>query len=267
MFIDIDNKKFFASNGGRKFDSNKKCIIFIHGAGMDHTVWFQQSRFFANKGFSVISIDLQGHGKSEGEASDDVKYIANSISKVIDHLKIKEVAIVGHSLGALISIELAKIDTKIISELVLLGVCLPMNVSDELLTNAQSNNQDALNFITMWGHSNFSHLGQNIVPGIWLTGSSKKLLETSSKGVLFSDLMAVKNYKEDEKTLNKILCPTLIICGSEDMMTPLKNVVILEKNINKLSKIVLPNCGHMMMLEEPDIVRSEIASFLSSPSK
>ena len=42
----------------RKFDSNKKCIIFIHGAGMDHTVWFQQSRFFANKGFSVISIDF-----------------------------------------------------------------------------------------------------------------------------------------------------------------------------------------------------------------
>ena len=139
-----------------------------------------------------------------------------------------------------------------------------MNVSEELLTNAQRNNQDAFNFITMWGHSNSTHLGQNIVPGIWLTGSSIKLLETSSNGVLFSDLMAVKNYKEDEKGLQKILCSTLIICGSEDMMTPLKNVVILEKNINKLSKIVIPNCGHMMMLEEPDIVRSEIASFLNS---
>ena len=230
---------------------------------------------------SQFSMSLSKHGEifindafgtAHREHASNVGIVSHFMNKGIGFLIEKELEFLSEtltdpSLPLLLIIGGAKIDTKIISELVLLGVCLPMNVSDELLTNAQSNNQDALNFITMWGHSNFSHLGQNIVPGIWLTGSSKKLLETSSKGVLFSDLMAVKNYKEDEKTLNKILCPTLIICGSEDMMTPLKNVVILEKNINKLSKIVLPNCGHMMMLEEPDIVRSEIASFLSSPSK
>ena len=180
MLFDIDNKKIFASTGGKAFDSKKKCIIFIHGAGMDHTVWSQQSRFFANKGYSVISIDLEGHGRTEGEALKDVKDIAKSISKVIHHLEIKEAAVVGHSLGALISIEIAKSNNKIITELVLLGVCMPMKVSDDLLTNAEKNNQDSFNFITMWGHSNSTHLGQNIVPGIWLIGLSMKLLEASS---------------------------------------------------------------------------------------
>ena len=264
MHISINNESIFAANGGKDFDSGKKCIVFIHGAGMDHTVWSQQSRYFANKGYSVIALDLKGHGQSLGEASDDVKYIANTISKFINQLNIKEVAVIGHSLGALISIELAKIDNKIISELVLLGVCMPMKVSDELLSNAKKNSQDAFNFITMWGHSNSSHLGQNIVPGVWLTGSSMKLLESSSKGVLFSDLMAVKNYDEDNKLLKNILCPTLIICGAEDMMTPVKSTKVLENNIDKSSKIVIPNCGHMMMLEEPDIVRSEISSFLNT---
>ena len=87
MYISINNENIFASNGGKDFDSEKKCIIFIHGAGMDHTIWSQQSRYFANKGYSVIALDLMGHGQSLGRASDDVKFIAKTVSKVINQLK------------------------------------------------------------------------------------------------------------------------------------------------------------------------------------
>ena len=59
---------FFFSTGGAKFNNAERTIIFIHGAGMDRTVWSMQARFFAHHGFTVVNLDLPGHGKSEGPA-------------------------------------------------------------------------------------------------------------------------------------------------------------------------------------------------------
>ena len=75
---------FFFSTGGAKFSNTERTIIFIHGAGMDRTVWSMQARFFAHHGFTIVNLDLPGHGKSEGPACTTIEEYSNWLCELID---------------------------------------------------------------------------------------------------------------------------------------------------------------------------------------
>ena len=66
MDIHVNDKLVKLEPGGREFEPSKPNLVFVHGAGMDHTVWALQSRYFAHHGFSVIAANLPGHGGSQG---------------------------------------------------------------------------------------------------------------------------------------------------------------------------------------------------------
>ena len=68
MKFKVNNKEVFASTGGRPFDKNKPLIIFVHGSGLSHITWVLQTRYFAFHGYSVLALDLPGHGLSSGES-------------------------------------------------------------------------------------------------------------------------------------------------------------------------------------------------------
>ena len=57
----------FFSTGGRAFDADAPVLFFIHGSGQSHLTWLLQSRFFANRGWSVLAPDLPGHYISGGD--------------------------------------------------------------------------------------------------------------------------------------------------------------------------------------------------------
>ena len=66
MQLTVDGHKVYAATGGRSFEPAKPAVIFLHGAGCDHTVWQLPARWFAWHGSSVLAVDLPGHGRSEG---------------------------------------------------------------------------------------------------------------------------------------------------------------------------------------------------------
>ena len=66
MFINFKGAKTYINTGGENIDVDKTTLCFIHGSGQNHLSFVQQSRYFANKEYSVIVPDLPGHGFSEG---------------------------------------------------------------------------------------------------------------------------------------------------------------------------------------------------------
>ena len=68
MELTVKGRRVYGSTGGRDFDPARDPVIFLHGSGMDRTVWQLQTRYFAWHGRSVLAVDLPGHGKSEGPA-------------------------------------------------------------------------------------------------------------------------------------------------------------------------------------------------------
>ena len=99
MKFKVNDKEVFASTGGQPFDKNKPLVIFVHGSGLSHITWVLQTRYFAFHGYSVLAIDLPGHGYSEGPSLKSIEEQATWISDVIDAVGMTEASLVGHSQG------------------------------------------------------------------------------------------------------------------------------------------------------------------------
>jgi len=74
----------------------------MHGSGLTHIVWSLHEQFLASKGYSVLSVDLPGHGGSEGPAIKSIEEIADWIKKSMEKLKINEISFLCYSLGCLV---------------------------------------------------------------------------------------------------------------------------------------------------------------------
>ena len=64
----IDNKKVFSLESGENFDKKKETIILLHCSGQSHVVWSLTSQYISDQNYNVITLDLPGHGNSEGES-------------------------------------------------------------------------------------------------------------------------------------------------------------------------------------------------------
>ena len=68
MKLTVQGREAYAYTGGRPFDPALPCIVFVHGAVNDHSVWTLLSRWFAHHGHAVLAVDLPGHMRSAGPA-------------------------------------------------------------------------------------------------------------------------------------------------------------------------------------------------------
>ena len=69
MDFKVDGRKVFAYTAAHELVASKPTMLFVHGAGLDHSWWGLQSRYFGYHGWNVLACDLPGHGRSEGAPS------------------------------------------------------------------------------------------------------------------------------------------------------------------------------------------------------
>ncbi len=250
--LNVDDKKVFAATGGKVFDPALPVIMFVHGASMNRTVWALPARYFANHGYAVMAVDLPGHGNSEGPPQPTIGDIADWLIRALDAAGVGRAVLVGHSMGTLPLLEAAARYPERIERVVLLGTSIPMLVADALLDNAKADNPAAYDMVNLWGHSKRAQIGGNRAPGTWVTGGGLRLLERGAPGVLYNDMKACNDYTTGLEAAAKITCPTVLILGDGDMMTPPRNAKALMEALPDGRMIVLKGCGHMMMAEQPD---------------
>lgn len=264
MYITVDNRKTYVYTGARDFDPGQESIVFVHGAALDHTVWLLQSRYFAHHGRNVLALDLPGHGRTQGPPAATIPEMADWVYSAVDALDIGKVSLVGHSMGSLVTLEAAARHPDRTSRLALLGSAVPMAVAEPLLDAARQNQHAGFDMINIWGHSAAAQMGGNEAPGMWMTGSAIRLLERAGPGILFNDLNACNEYGHGLDSAARITCPTLMIAGRSDIMTPLKVARDLVAAIPEASLKVL-DCGHLMMSEKPNEVLDELIAFIGPP--
>ena len=262
MDIYINDLRIFAHTGGKSFDANKPLIVLIHGAGTNHTFWGLQTRYFSHHGYSVLAIDLPGHGRSEGTAIDSIEEIALWLWKVLDKVSFRNVVLAGHSMGSLIALEAASRRPHDTDALILVGVAERVAVHSDLLAAAKKNDAAAFDMITDRGFGQKPHLGGQQSPGLWMLGGGRALLAECSPGVLNCDLSACDAYIGAIKASKKITCPTLLLLGDKDRMTPPKMSVPLKENIKISETKVLSDVGHMIMIEKPNETIDVMDEFL-----
>lgn len=258
MKISFKGDSIFIGRGGVDWQEGLPTLILLHGAGMDRTVWVLHARYFARHGYNVVTPDLPGHGASSGELLTSVEDQASFVCDLLSVLREENglpkgpVFIGGHSMGGLIATVAAAKLADEVQHLILFGAGYPMFVSEPLLNAAKANDQSAVDMIAIFAHSFQSQLGHNAVAGISVKNSAMALLERAGPGVLHQDLLACNSFSGLEQTAESLAAiPKTLIIGDADRMTPLKASKKLVGLIDGELKI-LQDCGHMVMLEQPE---------------
>jgi pimeloyl-ACP methyl ester carboxylesterase len=229
---------------------------------MDRTVWQFQTRYFAHHGFSVLAVDLPGHGRSEGVAPSDIAGYATWLGKFLDAAGVREFSLVGHSMGALFALRTAAERPERVTRLALLGVAARMPVHAELLSAAERDDHLAFDLLASWSHARPAHAEGHPTPGLWMMGSTVRLLERSRPGVLHAGLTACHAYDGAEGDAAAVRCPTLLLLGADDRMTRPAAALPISEAVPERRIVTLAGTGHMSMVEQPGAVIDELALFL-----
>ena len=264
MKIKVNNKEVFASTGGQPFDKNKPVMIFVHGSGLSHITWVLQTRYFAFHGYSVLAIDLPGHGDSEGPALKSIEEMGDWIADLIDAVGVKEASLVGHSQGCLVTMECAARHPEKVKSLSLMGGAGAIPMNPELLDLAENGDPKAVDLMMDWAHGPAGHFGGHAVPGLHHINIGGTIVKNGSVKVLGVDFRACDNYKNGFDSAKKIKCPVINILGQHDKMTPVKEGKKLADAIDNSEIVVIENCGHMILLEEADQALGALKKFVKN---
>jgi pimeloyl-ACP methyl ester carboxylesterase len=266
MIVTLQGCEAYAYTGGRPFEPSRPCVVLVHGAQHDHSVWILQSRYLAHHGFSVLAIDLPGHGRSAGVPLTTIEAMADWTLSFLDAAKVANASLVGHSMGSLIALETAARAPARIDRIALVATAFPMQVSDALMQAAEHDEERAIDMINIWSHSaqdgGFSQKPSNPGPGFSVMWGNRRLMQRQKKGLLLNDFKACNAYQNGAAAARAVHCPTLALLGEKDAMTPTKSGAALAQQIERHRVVTLASVGHALMAEAPDTVLDTLFSFL-----
>jgi pimeloyl-ACP methyl ester carboxylesterase len=242
---------YHAYQGG---DLDTPPVVLIHGAGGNHLYWPAEVRRLS--GHRVFALDLPGHGKSGGRGQQSVYAYARQVLDWLQGLGMSEAIFIGHSLGSAIALTLAVLYPDHVTGLALLGAAAHLRVRPDILA-------DSVNPTT------FHKAVDTIIGAAFSSSADPRLVELAGKrmaetrpSVLYGDFAGCNDFDLTER-VNEISKPTLVICGSEDQLTPLRNSQFLAGAIPNAQLEVIPDAGHMVMLEKPKEVVAILERFLA----
>ena len=229
-------------------------VVLLHGAGGMHLFWPPQIRRLP--GYRIFALDLPGHGKSDqGGGLQTIDSYAEQVLAWMEAVQLHRAVFVGHSMGGAIALTLAIQNAEHVLGLGLLSTGVRLYIPPDLLADAAS-------------PTTFYKAVESLVS--WSFGLSvpERLVELAANhlrevrpSVLYGDLLACDRFDCTER-LADIRLPTLILCGSEDRMTPPRYSQLLARVIPEALLEEIPQTGHMLMLEQPDAVGKSLTNFL-----
>ena len=229
-------------------------VVLIHGAGGSYLHWPSEIRRLP--GYHVMAIDLPGHGKSAGAGEQMIPDYTRSVAKWLLNMGISKAFFIGHSMGGAIAMTLALEHPDIVSGLGLIGTGGKLRVHPELMNRTANPNtfQSAIDVIIQWAFSDHADARLREL-------AARRMAETRP-AVLHGDFLACDEFNIMDR-LGEIQKPCVIICGAQDNLTPVNYSQFLEDQIPHARMQIIPDAGHMVMLERPIAVQSVIMDFLN----
>ncbi|MGD9832371.1 MAG: alpha/beta fold hydrolase [Piscinibacter sp.] len=269
MELTVQGRKAYAYTGGKPFDATLPCVVFIHGAMNDHSVWNLLARWFAHHGHAVLAVDQPGHGRSEGPPAASVEALADWTLALLDAAGAKRAAAVGHSMGTLVGLEMAARAPERITQLAMIGTAYPMKVSETLLTLGRDDPLRAIDLVNNLSHASIAAKPSFPGPGMWVHGGARALMRRMlaggiglDGGNLFEhDFRLCDAYANGLQAAAQVRCPVSFILGTRDQMTSPKVTRELAQALR--AKVFTLAAGHSLMTEVPDGVLNAVRQALA----
>lgn len=247
-----DDLYYFVWQGS---ESAGQPLVLLHGAGGTYLFWPPQVRRLT--GLTVLAPDLPGHGKSGAGGRRTIAAYAESILKWLDRMGISRAYLGGHSMGSAIALQLALSVPQRIAGLILIGAGARLKVHPDILQMAASEDtfMDAVARVVSQAFAEQTPTR--------LKALGEKRMALTSRDILYGDFLACNDFDVMGR-LVEIRQPTLVICGAQDRLTPVRYARYLADQLPDARLQVVEESGHMVMLEKPFLVARLIQEFLQS---
>ena len=257
MKLTVHGREAYAYTGGKPFDPALPCVVFIHGAVNDHTVWTLLARWFAHHGHGVLAVDLPGHMRSAGPALASVEAVADWVLALMTTAGVQRAALAGHSMGSLAALEAAARAPDRVTHLAMLGTCVPMPVPQLLLDLALQDVPAAIDRVVTFSFSTLAAKPSYPGPGGWLRGAGRALMHQvmAAQGdarLFHTDFTACNLYQGGLQAATRVDCPVALVLGQFDQMSLPRGAADIAQRL-KATVHTVP-AGHSLMQECPDPV-------------
>ena len=251
--VEIDGRLIHFLTGVNGIAPGRRNIIFVHGAGGNAFVWQNQRRGL-DRGVNTICVDLPGHGQSSGPGCASIAAYCRWLNRFIESLGLSGVILAGHSMGGGVVLEAAIEYPEMLEALILVGSGARLRVSSEILWSLEAD---------------FNTAAEKLVRNSHGPKSSKKLIKWGLEQLLnelpevvLADFRACNAFDRMDD-ITQIRKPALVLCGSEDGMTPATYSQYLAEKLQRATLRIVDKAGHMAMVEKPFEVNASILKFLA----
>jgi len=279
MNLQVDGKKAFAYAAAHEFEPGQPTVVFLHGAGLDHSWWGLQSRYFGYHGRNVLALDLPGHGRSDHRPRGNWYHFIDNLADVLargQERGLERFTLLGHSLGGAIASMLAAAAPSRVEELWLIEALGPMSTEAAkalpVLRQAVAEHAGAgaktlrifpslelavaarrqATTLSARAAELLGERGTTAVAGGWTWSSDPRVTLTSAMRLTEEQILAY---------LSGISCPTLLVLA--DPPPPWLPPSVMAERVKRVPNLSLQRIAgtHHLHLEDPAPVAAAIASF------
>ncbi len=254
-----------------KGSQDGEVVAFFNGVMASTSSWYGCVEPLEKLGYCCLLHDFKGQMRSSKPEPTDSTYSfeqhAIEAKGLFDHLGVTKVNIIGTSYGGEVGMKFASMYPEMVKTLIVIdsvseldAVCKGFVVGWKLLCDTM----DGEKFF--WGMMPSIYGAEFIENNMdMLTARAKAMgnIDTSylvGQKILY-DTFASDVYMTDQ--LHKIVCPTLVICGQDDILKPPKFSDIIHSNIANSEYVIFPHCGHVTIFEQQQLLNTNIVGFLT----
>lgn len=238
-------------------------LVFLHGLGGTSNVWYPQ-RLALSKCFKVVTLDLPGSGRSDkSERQYSMENWVAQLAGFADVVGLDKFVLVGHSMTTVLAQNFAARHGQRLHALILCGPIteLASAAKDAFLKRAESVQREGM--IAVADHVLAGGLTSATREGTpALTGLVREMLLSNDTACYAGHCHALRNgsAKADQP---RIQCPTLILVGDQDTVTPLSFARAIAAAISGSRLRIIPATAHLTMMERPELFNAAVVEFLA----
>lgn len=243
----------------------KTPVLLLHGLGVTGESWSLQLPALCQAGFRPIAPDIPGFGKSKAfNQRWSIQEMAVRMAQLCFELHIKQLHLVGISMGGAIAQQMALDFPDLVHSLVLVNTfsrLWPKQISGWIYFGRRF-----FKFTFLGLHDQADLVASRLFPDPGQEYLRRLMVEQimqADQKIYRKAMIALGRFNSTQR-LDKITKPTLIISGNKDSTIPISNQNVLAQRIPGARQIIIPGAGHAVIVDQPESFNSALLDFLLS---
>ena len=225
--------------GDEGLKEGRPTLVMVHGAGGRAQIW-QNQIVLLDKTINTLALDLPGHGKTAGNGRSHISEYAQWLVDIMKKIFDCPIFLMGHSMGGAVVQEVAVISPRRLEGIILVGTGARLKVAPMFLDGLLENFEQTLEAVMGFAYA--PEIDRSLIE------QGKEIMISTGSNVVYDDFLACDRF-DSRQALAQIHLPCLVLCGDKDRLAPLKLSEALKESIEGSTLKIIPDAGHMVMIE------------------